>query len=683
MLSRVESYIVDTDVHGPTDGESSMEGPRLQSRADTLQQSQPQTGLATLPTELVDCIFEYVASPQSLFPFLFSRTLHDSAVRVLYQDLRIEVCSAMQWNDGSATHDLAKGAVLRSSSKALDVFSLIAPKLRRMDLLVDAHMASLTENEEKEQSKQLRSPSLLTMSRSISAAFFTDQFIQELAALRVFVDNAFVKDLELELGPSTWGGWLNKILQKAPDTRSLACDVLPGMWGNDVTESRATALDTTQDKECLVDGRHLRSSSMQNLHTLSLRGFHGYILKLQLSTVPNLRTLKLLNIQIHQQIGLNGITEVEESHTIAPRNANFANGITIRSNYHCFPKLRTYRSIILPPATIRTRHHIHAYLSMLRTSADNLKSLELMTLGRWDFEVNHTAVFGKPFKNLTTLRVPSIKLVHLRSLNPELGVDPLTIRRIEVIVHYDCADGLFKHLLMDVVTGAVRSLKPHFSNLAVVKVALADTAGKNLCRGVELFLTMMAHIVGRGAFMENSVVKASLDIFADPEYCKAAKDLRDNWATKYKNHGSLALADHFDKHRLGVSLGKQQVERDMVAMGIWQNVEEGRLDQSRDPAQAAQEVERASPTTLGSPSSRQPAQSLRRTARKAAPTMKRLQWKQSIKEGKKAVKNEAANRSAQVQPKPSSGRQQRQSDSANDYVVSYNGGTKIILKRRH
>lgn len=67
----------------------------LQVRADTLQRPQPQTGLATLPTELVDRIFEYVDVPQSILPFLFSRIFYKSAVRVLYRDLRIEICSAV------------------------------------------------------------------------------------------------------------------------------------------------------------------------------------------------------------------------------------------------------------------------------------------------------------------------------------------------------------------------------------------------------------------------------------------------------------------------------------------------------------------------------------------------------------------------------------------------------------
>lgn len=59
------------------------------------------------------------------------------------------------------------------------------------------------------------------------------------------MDNAFVKDLEPDLGPHLWGGWLNRILQKALDTKSLTCDVLHGMWGNEVAESQATLPDTT------------------------------------------------------------------------------------------------------------------------------------------------------------------------------------------------------------------------------------------------------------------------------------------------------------------------------------------------------------------------------------------------------------------------------------------------------
>lgn len=101
---------------------------------------------------------------------------------------------------------------------------------------------SLTENEE---SQQLKLTSLLTKPRSISATFFTHQVIQELADHGVFVDNALVFQVERQLGPSPWGGWLNKILQKALNTKSLVCDVLPGMWGNELEGSQATQSGTT------------------------------------------------------------------------------------------------------------------------------------------------------------------------------------------------------------------------------------------------------------------------------------------------------------------------------------------------------------------------------------------------------------------------------------------------------
>lgn len=104
---------------------------------------------------------------------------------------------------------------------------------------------SLTENKEIEQSQQLKLPSLLTKPRSISATFFTHQIVQELADHGVFVDNSLVFKAERELGPSPWGGWLNKILQKALDTKSLVCDVLPGMWGNELGGSQATQSGTT------------------------------------------------------------------------------------------------------------------------------------------------------------------------------------------------------------------------------------------------------------------------------------------------------------------------------------------------------------------------------------------------------------------------------------------------------
>ncbi|KAE9983678.1 hypothetical protein EG328_009635 [Venturia inaequalis] len=480
----------------------------LQARVDTPQQTQPRTGLATLPTELVDCIFEYVAAPQSIFPFLFSRTFHAIAIRVLYRELRIEVCSNVQMKDGSALK--YREAATEPPTTILHASSLIASKLLRMGQMVQAHMASLAEKDGIEQGEQLRSPSLLTRSRSISAALFTDQFTQELADHRVFIDNAFVKCLEREIGPSSWGGWLDRILSKALDTKLLACDVLPGMWGTEVVGSQATPSDITHMDKDQINDRHLRPRSMQNLHTLCLRGFHGHVLELQLSSLPNLRTLKIRNIQIrdHNQIGLNGITKLETFHTQAPLSAN---GISICSDFGAFTKLKKYRSVILPPAAFYTRHHINTYFSKLRMSADALTKIELILLGRWIFNYHPSPAFSKTFNALTTLRLPSTKLKHLTTLTPVFGVDPSTIQRIEVVVHCDHAGGLFDHLLVDFVSFAIVQLKPHFPNLAMVKLALADTAGKGLCRDTQLFLAVMDHVVRRGAFMKHKVVIDALD----------------------------------------------------------------------------------------------------------------------------------------------------------------------------
>ncbi|TID19747.1 hypothetical protein E6O75_ATG07085 [Venturia nashicola] len=441
-----------------------------QIRADTPQQSpQPLIGLATLP----------------------------------------------EMNHASSLPYSMKGVVneTESPSEILHVPSLITPKLQRMESIIQSHMDSHIENEGIENCTQLRSPSLLTNPRSISAVFFTDQFIQELADDGVFVDNAFVKCLASELGPSSWGGLLDRILSKALDTKSLTCDVLPGMWGNEFVENLATLFDTTQLEKDQINERQLRSSSMQNLHTLSLRGFHGHVLELQLSTLPNLKTLKLRNIEIggYNQIGSNKITELQDSYTKAPRHARSNNGITVFSDLRTFPQLRTYRTAILPPASTETIHFINVYLSKLLPSAETLTTLEIIVLGKWRFDCQPTLPFAKTFNALTTLRLPSTKLVYLTKLTPALGVNPASIRRIEVVVRCDHAGGLFDHLLVDVVSYAVKQLKPHFSNLAMVKLILSDDVGKDMCDHTQLFLTMMNHVVDRGAFMRHKVMRGAPD----------------------------------------------------------------------------------------------------------------------------------------------------------------------------
>lgn len=245
---------------------------------------------------------------------------------------------------------------------------------------------------------------------------------------------------------------------------------------------------------------------MQNLHTLSLRGFHDHVLELQLSTLPSLRTLKLCNIQIrdNNQIGLNKITTLENWYTQAPFNVY---GISICSDFGTFPKLRTYRSVILPPASLYTRHHINVYFSKLRASANTLARLELILLGQWTFDYHSSLPFAKTFSALTTLRLPSTKLAHLTRLGPSFGVNPSTVQRIEVIVHCDHAGGLFDHLLVDVVSYAVVQLRAHFSNLATVKLAFADTLGKELCGTIQLFLMLMDHMVSKGTFMKHKVAR--------------------------------------------------------------------------------------------------------------------------------------------------------------------------------
>lgn len=241
---------------------------------------------------------------------------------------------------------------------------------------------------------------------------------------------------------------------------------------------------------------------MQNLHTLSLRGFHGHVLELQLSTLPNLRTLKLHNIEIrnYNQPGFNGITKLANTHTQPLRGT-----LTVFSEFSTFPNLRTYRSSILPPDTSQTTHHINVYLSKLRASADTLTKLELVLLGRWTFNSKSTYTFTKTFKALTTLRLPSTKLVHLTTLTPNFGVGPSTIQRIEVVVHSDFAGHLFTHLFNDIVSHAVAHLKPHFPNLAMVKLTLADPAPKGWCGHIQLFLAMMDHVASMGVFMKHKV----------------------------------------------------------------------------------------------------------------------------------------------------------------------------------
>lgn len=250
---------------------------------------------------------------------------------------------------------------------------------------------------------------------------------------------------------------------------------------------------------------------MQNLHILCLRGFHGqvdnHILELQLSTLPNLRTLKLLNIDVRNQTGINGITKLEDAYTLAPRVASGSRGVSTNTDYTIFPKLRTYRSIIFPPASIKTTHNINVILKKLLSSADTLTNLELMKFGKWAFRSIPNSAFARTFNNLATMCVPSTKLIHLDTLTPEFGVNPSTIQRFEVVVLFNHSGRAFCHLLKNVVSYAVAHLKPHFPNLKMVKLALADTMGKNWCGPIQLFLALMDHVVSRGAFMKHKVVR--------------------------------------------------------------------------------------------------------------------------------------------------------------------------------
>lgn len=64
-----------------------------------------------------------------------------------------------------------------------------------------------------------------------------------------------------------------------------------------------------------------------NLHTLALRGYHGYILDLQLSNLRNLRWVKLLDVEIRGQNSPSGITELDITNTKELRYARRLGGI--------------------------------------------------------------------------------------------------------------------------------------------------------------------------------------------------------------------------------------------------------------------------------------------------------------------------------------------------------------------
>lgn len=71
-----------------------------------------------------------------------------------------------------------------------------------------------------------------------------------------------------------WGGWLDKILQKALDTKSLACDVIPGMWGNEMSGWQAVTFDTE-----LVSFSPLYLSRTQEMVFLAVKKFIVTVLR--------------------------------------------------------------------------------------------------------------------------------------------------------------------------------------------------------------------------------------------------------------------------------------------------------------------------------------------------------------------------------------------------------------------
>lgn len=212
---------------------------------------------------------------------------------------------------------------------------------------------------------------------------------------------------------------------------------------------------------------------------------------------------------------------------------------------------------------------------------------------------------------------------------------------------------------------------------------------------------------------------ADYNIFVDPAYCAAAKDLEDNWAKKYKSDRT-ALVEHFDKKRLGLPLGKREITDDMVAMGIWHKDDRGRLIKRRDPAKREQEesktkAEKESPTTSKRNSPKQSTRGPRKGVFKALPIMSRADLNKYNDEGRghfmpAIVRSRAStislrdevedvvpssastislqdeedgsNGSKQKEAKPAKESNQKQAESANDYSISYDGGTKITLKRK-
>lgn len=212
----------------------------------------------------------------------------------------------------------------------------------------------------------------------------------------------------------------------------------------------------------------------------------------------------------------------------------------------------------------------------------------------------------------------------------------------------------------------------------------------------------------------------------------AAKDLRDNWDTKYFDFRTPVLGDHFDKFRLRVPLAEDDVVEDMVAMGIWHKDDKGRVIKSRDPVVVAREevtveVERETRKT----SKRSLQKSMGRSKRHEDakdPTMTRAEREKCIGEGRERLRDELEsfvekecrrdmarssastislqddvedvapssastislqdeedgtyNSKAEPSIQANGPEREQPTEPVDDYIIIYDGGSKIILKRK-